>query len=153
MNGLLPWHDLLVQRGLGVGTVTLDVGANIGTTALTRIVAGDVQRVYAAEPDPTNYVRLVHNIIANGLHGFVLPDAIAISNRDGRAVFRIAQRMANHQLVGDDYAGPDTVPVSTMTLDSWVTSCGIEPALASLVKLNVQGWEGLALLGAARHAC
>src|SRR3954465_6427123 len=37
VNGILPWHDILQQRGLGTGTLTLDIGANIGTTALTRI--------------------------------------------------------------------------------------------------------------------
>lgn len=150
MNGLLPWRDLLVQGALGGGTITLDIGANIGTTALTRIVAGDAQRVYAAEPDPTNYVCLVHNIITNGLRGFVLPDAVAISDRNGQAKLRIAKRMANHQLVDDERAGPDTVAVTATTLDSWVSSRGIQPDLVSLIKLDVQGWEGRALLGAPR---
>lgn len=150
MNGWLPWHDILLQRGLGVGTITLDIGANIGTTALTRIVAGDAQRVYAAEPDPMNYGCLVQNIVANGLQGFVLPDALAISSHNGQATLKIAARMANHQLVDDDRAGPDTIPVSTLTLDAWVSACGIESALVSLVKLDMQGWEGRALIGAPR---
>jgi FkbM family methyltransferase len=150
MNGLLPWHDILQQRGLGAGTLTLDVGANIGTTALTRIVAGDAQRVYAAEPDPTNYRYLVHNIAANGLRGFVLPDAIAISSRDGQGRLKIARRPGNHQLVAEDRDDPDAVPVPTLTLDTWVASAGIEADLVSLIKLDVQGYEAHALVGAPR---
>ena len=148
MNGILPWHDVLQQRGLGVGTVTLDIGANIGTTSLTRIVAGDAQRVYAAEPDPTNYLYLVHNIATNGLRGFVLPDAIAISSRDGEGHLKIARRIGNHQLVADGGNVTDSVTVPMLTLDTWMTKAGIEADLVSLVKLDVQGFEGHALIGA-----
>jgi FkbM family methyltransferase len=150
LNGSLPWHDILQQRGLGAGTVTLDIGANIGTTSLTRIVAGDAQRVYAAEPDPTNYLYLVHNIASNGLRGFVLPDAIAISSRDGEGYLKIARRIGNHQLVADGGSTSDAVAVRMLTLDRWVTEAAIEPELVSLVKLDVQGFEGHVLLGAAR---
>jgi FkbM family methyltransferase len=150
MNGILPWHDVLQQRGLGVGTVMLDIGANIGTTSLTRIVAGDAQRVYAAEPDPTNYLYLVHNIATNGLRGFVLPDAVAISSRDGEGHLKIARRIGNHQLVADGANTVDSVTVQLLTLDTWATRARIEPELVSLVKLDVQGFEGHVLIGAPR---
>lgn len=145
-SGWLPWQMLLAQRPLGAGTITLDIGANIGSTALTRVIAGDAQVVYAAEPDPDNYRCLVENITANHLDGFVLPDAVAISDSNGEAPLLRATRMANHRLVGT--VTERTVMVTTRTLDTWVGSCGIDVHAISLVKVDVQGAEAHVLRGA-----
>src|SRR6185436_18427058 len=100
-EGWLPWRDILGQRELGLGSVMIDIGANIGTTSLVRVIAGDVQRVYAIEPEPANFACLVQNIVANGLQGFVLPDACAISSRTGPALLRQASGLGAHRLLDD----------------------------------------------------
>ena len=92
-EGWLPWRDILGQRELGLGGVMIDIGANIGTTSLVRVIAGDVQRVYALEPEPANFACLVQNIAANGLQGFVLPGRLRHLEPDRRGAPAPGQRV------------------------------------------------------------
>jgi FkbM family methyltransferase len=152
-EGWLPWRDILSQRELGVGTVMIDIGANIGTTSIARVILGDVQRVYAIEPEPANFACLVRNIVANGLQGFVLPDASAISSRTGQGMLRQASGLGAHRLLDDKAVRrgrPDSFPVATWTLDDWVAHHGIDVPAVSLIKVDTQGWESHVLAGAAR---
>jgi FkbM family methyltransferase len=152
-EGWLPWRDILSQRELGVGTVMIDIGANIGTTSIVRVILGDVQRVYAIEPEPANFACLVHNIVANGLAGFVLPDASAISSRTGPGLLRQASGLGAHRLLDDKAmrrGRRDSLPVPTWTLDDWVAHYGIDVPAVSLIKVDTQGWESHVLAGAAR---
>jgi len=150
-DGWLPWRDILGQRELGLGSVMIDIGANIGTTSLVRVIAGDVQRVYAIEPEPANFSCLVRNITANGLQGFVLPDACAISSRRGPALLRQAGGLGAHHLLDDKalrHGRRDSVQVETWTLDEWVAAHGVDVNAVSLVKVDTQGWESHVLSGA-----
>ena len=152
-EGWLPWHDILAQRELGVGTVMIDVGANIGTTSIVRVISGDMQRVYCVEPEPENFACLVRNIVVNGLQGFVLPDACAISSRTGQALLRHASGLGAHRLLDDKAlrrGRRDALLVDTWTLDDWIAARGIDVAAVSLVKIDIQGWESHVLSGAAR---
>lgn len=150
-EGWLPWRDILSQRELGVGTVMIDVGANIGTTSIVRAILGDVQRVYAIEPEPLNFACLVRNIVVNGLQGFVLPDACAISSRTGQGLLRQASSLGAHRLLDDKAmrrGREDSFPVPTSTLDDWIARYGIDVPAVSLIKVDVQGWESHVLAGA-----
>ena len=152
-EGWLPWRDILGQRELGIGTVMLDIGANIGTTSLLRVILGDVQRVYAIEPEPANFACLVQNIVANGLAGFVLPDASAISSRTGAGLLRQASGLGAHRLLDDKalrHGRRDSVSVQTWTLDDWIANYGIDVPAVSFVKVDTQGWESHVLAGAPR---
>ena len=152
-EGWLPWRDILGQRELGLGSVMIDIGANIGTTSLLRVIAGDVQRVYALEPEPANFACLVQNVVANGLQGFVLPDACAISSRTGPALLRQASGLGAHRLLDDKalrHGRRDSVQVETSTLDDWVGAHGVDVNAVALVKVDTQGWESHVLGGATR---
>jgi FkbM family methyltransferase len=134
----------------------LDIGANIGTTSIPRVVLGDFQYVYAAEPEPANYLCLVQNIVANGLEGFVLPDRVAIGSADTDVALGRSPRIGGHRVapVSDlDEAARgfvDTITVRSRTLDTWIESLHIDPALIGFIKCDVQGWEPQVLLGAER---
>lgn len=149
----LPLSEILATRELAIGTVAIDIGANIGTTSIPRVVLGDFQYIYAAEPAPANYVALVHNVAANGLQGFVLPDNVALSFYDGEAEMVIRPLMATHQLrlgppLPHQNVDPRIVKVRCRTLDSWVTSLGIDLDLVTFIKCDTQGWEGGIFRGA-----
>ena len=143
----LPFHDILAARELAVGTAMIDVGANVGTTSIPRVVLGDFQYVYAAEPDPANYACLVENVRANGLEGRVLPDRVAIGASDAQAVLRRGAQIGTHHLVMAA-ARPDDMPVCAMRLDSWVAAMGIDVNALTFVKVDTQGWESEVLAGA-----
>lgn len=58
-QGWLPMHMILQTRELAVGTIMLYIGGNLGTTSIPRVVLGDFQYIYAAEPEPLNYACLL----------------------------------------------------------------------------------------------
>jgi FkbM family methyltransferase len=147
----LPLTDILLARELAIGTAMIDVGANIGTTSIPRVILGDFQYVYAAEPEPANYDCLVQNILANGLAGFVLPDRVGIGDADGDGTLRVSVKMAQHVLSREPLGEGDAkrhVAVRCRTLDTWVREHGIDLHDVSFVKCDTQGWEGYVLRGA-----
>ena len=148
-EGWLPLEDILAVRELAVGTAMIDVGANIGTTSIPRVVLGDFAYVYAAEPDPANYECLVDNVTANGLQGIVLPDRVAIGAASGEATLRRKTQIGGHHLVSTA-SRPLDISVPIQTLDSWAARIGIDLASVTFVKVDTQGWEAHVLRGAAR---
>ena len=146
-HGWLPFHGIIATRELAVGGAMIDVGANVGTTAITRVILGDFDHVWAAEPDPDNFACLVESVAANGLRGRVLPDRVAIGATDGSATLRRKTKIGVHHLTTGTARRSDvTVPV--MTLDSWVSRLGITPTEVTFVKVDTQGWEADVLRGA-----
>ena len=147
----LPLQDILRTREAISNGTMIDIGANIGLTSVTRAILGDVDVVYAAEPAPDNFACLVRTVIDNGLQGIVLPDRVAISDRDGTATLRLSGSIGGHALRD----GATGVEVTTMRLDSWIRKLGIDARAVCYVKVDTQGYESHVLEGApdllARH--
>ena len=144
-DGWLPFSRIQQVREFTSGGVMLDIGANIGTTAIPRVVMGDCSHVYAAEPHPDNFACLVGNVFDNGLEGYVLPSRVAISSRTGVASLRVASRIGAHRVRRKPDA--DTLEVPCMTLHDWVMQRDVDVAAVRFIKIDVQGHEGHALLG------
>ncbi len=75
----LPLAELATVRQFAVGGVMLDIGAGSGQACIPRVLLGDFDRVYAAEPDPGPYQCLVGNVLASGVRGSVLPDRVTLA--------------------------------------------------------------------------
>ncbi len=149
VHGGLPLDDVALIRQFVVGGVMLDIGANIGTTAIPRIVLGDFSRVYAAEPNTDNYRCLVGNVVTNGLSGRVVPDRVAISSQSGVVRIQRRRKMGAHRLVvegaGLDESAED---VPCFTLDDWLVRLGLPAEAVKFVKVDTQGWDVHVLVGA-----
>jgi len=67
-----PYETTLIESEIRPGDVVLDIGANIGyyTLIFARLV-GERGRVYAFEPDPTNFRLLKKNVRANGYQNVI----------------------------------------------------------------------------------
>lgn len=143
-----PYRNITQARELALGTVMLDIGANIGRMSIPRVILGDFVRAYCAEPDPLNYAALVRNIVDNGLRGLVLPDRVAIGAITGTARLRHAKYSGGHRLVSDTDAS-STIDVPCWRLDDWCERLAIPPDLVAYVKVDTQGWELDVLRGAA----
>jgi len=141
---------ILQSREVATGGVMLDIGAHVGRIAIPRVLLGDAEAVYAAEPDALNYACLVRNVVLNGARGYVLPDRVAIGARGGTGRLIRSRWSGGHRLAPEhDRAGtPDVEPVVVRTLDDWVVSLGINPAEISFVSLDTQGTELDVLAGA-----
>ncbi len=144
----LPVDDIARVRRTVVGGTMLDVGANIGTTAIPRLALGDFAFVYAAEPHPANYECLVANAVRNGLEGRLLPDRVAISSWDGEGRLRESPQIGSHHLLLSNRVRPGSTGVPCLTLDSWIKRLDVSPRDITFIKVDVQGWDAHVLLGA-----
>jgi FkbM family methyltransferase len=143
-----PYRAIAQTREVAMGGIMLDIGANLGRMSLPRVILGDATAAYCAEPDPLNYECLVRTITDNGLGGLMLPDNVAIGDREGPAVLS-RQRYSGGHTLGSAPSKSGTVEVTMTTLDLWVSRLGIDLDLATFVKVDVQGWEGHVFAGAA----
>jgi FkbM family methyltransferase len=121
------------------GDVVWDVGAHIGTSAyrLAKMV-GPMGRVYAFEPDETNYKYLLLNIERHGLSN-VTPVKAALSDRTGNSAFCMDGTMS---------AGlSESLAYGAAENDSVVETLGLEDAcerfgsVPSYIKLDIEGAE------------
>ena len=156
-RGWLPLDDLARVRRLVVGGGMLDIGANVGTTAIPRALLRDFSVIHAAEPDPDNYACLVANVVANRLSGAVLPDRVALSSSTGMVRLRLSPQIGTHHLLpAEGKTHLPSIDVQAYTVDDWIGRLGVLPADLSFVKVDAQGWDAHVILGArsllaARH--
>ena len=147
-----PVRDLL-RALLRPGDLYVDIGANIGVHVLfASMLVGPEGKVIAVEPHPTIGRLLTDNLEINGLLERVKVIAAAASDSKGKTSFEyFPQHSAmsgfrvSAERIADFRGTPETIEVSTVTLDSIVSEAGRAPAL---VKIDVEGFEHLVLKGA-----
>lgn len=133
-----------VRRFVSRGMHVVDVGANIGlfTLLMSRLV-GSRGRVWAFEPDPSNYRALAENIHSNRVSN-VQARAQAVGASGGIA--RLHLSMANagdHRIYSPPNESRPTVSVECVTLDSVLSS----ESPIDFIKIDIQGGEHQAILG------
>ena len=119
----------------------IDVGANIGSyTVLSAKVCGAA--CIAIEPDPGSLKALERNLEVNEIRNLVQIKVTAVGARIGTARFSVNRGTMNQVLdgPGDGDLGRD---VHLTTIDSLV---GVQNPI--MMKLDVEGYEAEALLGA-----
>jgi FkbM family methyltransferase len=135
------------------GARVLDVGANLGWYSLVAApVVGPGGRVFAVEPNP-GLARLVHDSLAtNGFGAFCRVFQVAVSDAPG-VVDLIARpdapggghiRSAVHEVGAPSMAAP--VRVASVRLDDLLAG---EAGPVDVVKMDIEGWEGMAIRGMA----
>lgn len=138
------------------GAVVLDIGANVGfyTSSLGNRLKALNGKLYAFEPVPNNFNRLVDVIRLNGLEQTVYPFNIALGNEEGTITMRVETEnnaetgnaiMARRDGVVDD---AHKVCARITCLDSFAARHQIEAC--HLIKIDIEGAEVLFLMGAAK---
>lgn len=140
--------EMLVRPGM----VAYDLGSHVGYVALmlARRV-GPEGRVFAFEPLPANLARLRANLALNPEGQWVTVVPAAVADRDGRRPFLVHAsesmgRVAEAPGRQTTYQG--TLEVDVVALDTFVYRDGHPPP--DLIKVDVEGAEGLALAGMER---
>lgn len=142
-----PFHDL-VQRhgGLFRGGNVLDIGANIGYTAMVFSRAIDpAYKVYAFEPEQFNYDLLVRSAHKRQAHGQIVPIRSAVGDRDGTIqLWENEHHHADHRILTDQFresaAPSSSIATPILRIDSFVGTQGAEFPVR-FIKVDVQGYE------------
>ena len=146
-----PYRAITQTRELAVGGIMLDIGANTGRMAIPRVILGDVQQVYCAEPEPLNYACLVRNVRDNGVAGLVMPDRVAIGSDNTTVRMMQGKSSGGHRVVSaEQKVKRTTIEVPALTLDTWCDRLAIDLQQVVFVKVDTQGFELRVLRGAAR---
>jgi FkbM family methyltransferase len=135
----------ILQQLLRPGMTVLDVGANQGLYTL--LVADLVRpgRVFAFEPQPLLYQQLVANVQVNNLDNVVCNN-VAVSNSSGRLTLQSgAINWGDNRIVTDPTPASGQIEINSVSLDENFTERKVD-----FLKIDVQGWEAQALLGARR---
>jgi FkbM family methyltransferase len=144
-----PYMVELFRTVAADSEVILDVGANIGCTALLFAELG--KRVYAFEPSPTTFAFLEVNVerahlsnvrllnIGLGAESGDFTLTFSPSNRAGAFVSDKTQASRGHSIE----------QISLRTLDEFVGEVDIRGGIG-FIKIDVEGFEGHVLRGAAK---
>jgi FkbM family methyltransferase len=139
-----PFQTQLALNDLREGDVVLDLGANIGyySLLLARQV-GPTGTVFALEPDPDNFALLTRNVERNGYRNVILLQKAATEFSGKTRLYLAGDNSGDHRVYKCD-GGRPSLEVETARVDDLLSDPGLQLAL---VKMDIQGAEGLALAG------
>lgn len=135
----------LLADNLGEGSVVVDAGANVGIYSefLSKCV-GLTGVVHSFEPDPDNFTRLyaalcnVPNVRLNQL---------AVSDKTGESLLYISKELnVDHRAYPTEGETRKAISIQSTTLDNYFPP----GERVDLIKMDIQGYELRALLGAER---
>lgn len=142
------------KRMLKRGDRVLDVGANLGWYALVAApIVGAEGRVFAVEPNP-GLARLVHDSLrTNGFSGFSRVFQVAVGDVPG-----VVDLVSRPEAPGGGFIRPPVyevadppkpaaVRVASVPLDDLLAA---ETGPIHVVKMDIEGWEGMAIRGMTR---
>ncbi len=152
VNAIRKESDLVsrVREHCGPDAVVFDIGANIGLISLLLNASDAGQRpgcVHCFEPESRNFAKLQRNIALNGCEDILNPHRLALGDVTGDATLYTHGETGDgrHSISTDHKAtGQETVPV--MRASDFCEQHGVWP---TLVKIDVEGAEGLVLSGMA----
>jgi FkbM family methyltransferase len=128
--------------------VSLDIGANIGLTALAIEAFTPAGKVYAFEPSPNNLPYLRANVQANGSRVQVV--GAAVGDRQGAVSLSLPATGAHSSIIrGGATEGKNAATVPMIAIDEWMRLMGTSDGL-DFVKIDVESFEAQVISGAAR---
>ncbi|MEL7536381.1 MAG: FkbM family methyltransferase [Pseudomonadota bacterium] len=131
------------------GDVVIDIGANIGWySLLCAQLAGDHDvSVVGFEPDPVNYSLFEQNVALNGVTT-VRCEALALADENGTATLHqhSDSNRGRHSLLPINAVG--STEIATMRLDDYWREQGFGERVPRLIKIDIEGFELMALRGA-----
>ena len=145
-----PYETQLILRQAKTGDVVVDVGANIGYyTVLLADKVGKSGKVYAFEPDKTNFEILKKNIEENNLENVVAIQA-AVGSKNGKSfLYKSKENFGDHKLKTPPILTKLKSPpleerevIQVIRLDSFIKE------KVDLIKIDTQGWEPEVIEGA-----
>ncbi|MEM1262776.1 MAG: FkbM family methyltransferase [Pseudomonadota bacterium] len=139
-----------LQQNLSLqdGDVVIDIGANIGWYSLlcSRLAGARDVAIVAFEPDPLNHELLAGNVQRN--QAAVVCEALALADSNGAATLHqhSHSNRGRHSLLPINAVG--STEIQTQRLDDYWASRGFSDRVPRLIKIDIEGFELMALRGA-----
>jgi len=131
----MSWID---EVGIDTSEYVLDLGAHIGGFSLHLAAhRRPPRRIYALEPEPTNFMLLRKNVAQNDCEQTVIAIPAAAYSRDGTAQLHLSSGTSGGHHIS---LGRSGVHVEVETRDIRGIVDGIHGQI-SLMKIDVEGWE------------
>jgi len=141
------WEELtteMFKKVVKEGDTVLDLGANLGYfTLLAARLVGEKGRVYAFEPEPTNYSLLLKNIELNGYSNVVAVQK-AVSDVKGKVKFFLDSRDTGAHTIYQSGDRKKYIEIEAVTLDDFLKD---ENHRVNVIKMDIEGAELAALSG------
>lgn len=139
-----PWVNHALRRLAIPGSNAIDIGANIGATAVTLAKSlGPNGRLFCFEPMPRNAEKLRNNLSANKLYWAEVKQ-LALSDTAATVHMSTPRNWAGLSRVVET-AQADSIPVECVTFDEWAS--GHPDLRFSVCKIDVEGHEGRVFSG------
>jgi len=120
------------------GNVVVDLGANIGyyTLIFARLV-GKEGKVFAFEPEPSNFNLLKKNLEINGYKNVVLVNK-AVSNKTRKTRLYIHEESSSGHVIFDTRMNRESIEIDSVRLDDYFDDYN---GKINFVKIDVEGAE------------
>ncbi len=125
------------------GKIFLDIGAHIGKYSI--LYSDYWGKIYAFEPEPSNFENLTVNISLNNLRDKIVPLNFAISNGNTEIDFFLSEYSVTHSIVNKQFS--KSIKVKAISLDNFFKDFNINIEEVDLIKIDVEGAENLVLGG------
>jgi len=149
---------LSARKSFKKGTL-VDIGANIGVTAIGVINDKLIEKAIAIESEPENFSLLEKNIKANYLEKLIIPLLYAVSDMNGNLPLELSENIFGDHRIRQTFKnnvadGPfnesrrKVIKVKAQTIDSIIDSLPKNfTREISLIWSDVQGYEGYVFKG------
>jgi FkbM family methyltransferase len=143
------WDVFHIRTLVKKGDTILDIGSNFGYYSV--VLAAHLQkdcRIFAFEPLPENYARLVDHIKLNSMGDCIEPSPLAISDVSGESVIslRVNGNSGSASLVASE--SEQKIVIKTVSIDEFVEEKKL--SRVDFLKVDVEGSEPLVLRGASQ---
>jgi FkbM family methyltransferase len=133
-----------VKKVIKKGDVVLVIGAYTGYyTLIFAKFVGKEGRVFAFEPEPTNFSLLEKNVEMNGYNNVVLVKK-AVSNKTGKIKLYISEIGSTDHRIYDLNSGRHFIEIESIRLDDYFKDYD---GKIDLIKMDIQGAEPSAVQG------
>lgn len=133
----------IVKKIIKKGDIVIDIGSNIGYyTLIFAKLVGDTGKIYAFEPDQTNFSLLKKNVEINGYQNVMLENKIVANSNSQMSLFLDKENLGAHSIIPHDDALQ--VKVDSVKLDDYLK--GFNEKI-NFIKMDIEGGEAEALKG------